>query len=209
MVNSSRILKLLTWYGFDEFDWIDSFMKTNVASLSLMEQIVVRGSHRRCSIKKAVLGDFANFTGKHLCQSLIFNVVGLRPTTLLKKRLWHRCFPVNLAKFLRASFFTKHRQWLLLCSKCMARFLLHLENFWFRHKPNWETASCVKVLLPKFRIWLIFKSFINYSINMMDLYGFINGMILLIYIYIYIYIHTYTHTWVRPLINPSYLSNNF
>ena len=24
-----------------------------------------------------------------------------RPTTLLKKRLWHRCFPVNLAKFLK------------------------------------------------------------------------------------------------------------
>ena len=26
--------------------------------------------------------------------------------TLLKKRLWHRCFPVNFAKFLRRSFFT-------------------------------------------------------------------------------------------------------
>ena len=27
------------------------------------------------------------------------------PTTLLKKRLWHRCFPVNFAKFLRTPFF--------------------------------------------------------------------------------------------------------
>ena len=27
-----------------------------------------------------------------------------RPTTLLKKRLWHRCFPVNFAKFLRTTF---------------------------------------------------------------------------------------------------------
>ena len=25
-----------------------------------------------------------------------------RPATLFKKRLWHRCFPVNFAKFLRA-----------------------------------------------------------------------------------------------------------
>ena len=25
--------------------------------------------------------------------------------TLLKKRLWHRCFPVNFAKFLRTPFF--------------------------------------------------------------------------------------------------------
>ena len=30
---------------------------------------------------------------------------GLRPATLSKKRLWQRCFPVNFAKFLRASFF--------------------------------------------------------------------------------------------------------
>ena len=27
-----------------------------------------------------------------------------RPATLLKKRLWHRCFPVNFAKFLRIPF---------------------------------------------------------------------------------------------------------
>ena len=31
----------------------------------------------------------------------------LRPATLRLKRLWHRCFPVNLAKFLRTYFFTK------------------------------------------------------------------------------------------------------
>ena len=46
------------------------------------------------------------FTGKHLCQSLFFNkVVGLRPATLFKKRLWHRYFPVNFVKFLRIAFF--------------------------------------------------------------------------------------------------------
>ena len=28
-----------------------------------------------------------------------------RPATLLKKRLQHRCFPVNIAKFLRTAFF--------------------------------------------------------------------------------------------------------
>ena len=64
-----------------------------------------RSSHRRCSVKKGVLRNFANFTGKHLCQSLFFNKAeGLRPASLLKKRLWHRCFPVNVAKFLRTPF---------------------------------------------------------------------------------------------------------
>ena len=70
---------------------------------------------RRCSVKKGVLRNFAKFTGKHLCQSLYFNkVAGLRPATLLKQRLWHRCFLVNIAKFLGTPFFTEHFWWLLL-----------------------------------------------------------------------------------------------
>ena len=63
--------------------------------------------------QKGVLRNFAKFTGKHLCQSLFLNkVAGLRKfnkaavavAVLLKKRLWHRCFPVNFAKFLRTLF---------------------------------------------------------------------------------------------------------
>ena len=47
--------------------------------------------------KKGALKNFAKFTEKHLCQSLYFNkVAGLRPVTLVKKRLWHRCFLVNI-----------------------------------------------------------------------------------------------------------------
>ena len=37
-----------------------------------------------------------------------------RPT-LLKKRLWGRCFPVNFVKFLRTFFLQEHLWWLLLC----------------------------------------------------------------------------------------------
>ena len=58
-----------------------------------------------CSVRKGVLRNFAKFTGKHLCQSLFSNkVAGLIPATLLKKRLWHRCFPPNFVKFLRTPF---------------------------------------------------------------------------------------------------------
>ena len=45
--------------------------------------------HWRCSIKNASLKNFAIFTRKHLRWSLF------------KKRIQHRCFPVNIAKFLR------------------------------------------------------------------------------------------------------------
>ena len=65
--------------------------------------------------KKGVLGNFVKFTGKLLCQSLFFNIVAdLRPATLLKKKLWHRHFPVNFAKFLRTPLLMEHLWWLLL-----------------------------------------------------------------------------------------------
>ena len=65
----------------------------------------VRSSHRRSSVKKGVLRNSTKFTGKHLGHSFFFNkVAALRPATLLKKRLWHRCFPVNFAKFPRTAF---------------------------------------------------------------------------------------------------------
>ena len=53
--------------------------------------------------------------GKHLCQSLFFNkYADLRPATLLKKRLWHRCFPVNFVKFLRTPFYIDYLWYLSL-----------------------------------------------------------------------------------------------
>ena len=61
-----------------------------------------RSSRPEVFCKKGVLRSFAKFTGKHLCQSFFFNkIAGLNPATLLKNRLWHRCFPVNFTKLLR------------------------------------------------------------------------------------------------------------
>ena len=75
----------------------------------------VRSSFPEVFYRKGVLRNFSKLTGKHLFQSLFFNkVAGVRPETLLKKRLWHRCFPVNLAKFLRTPFHIEHLRWLLL-----------------------------------------------------------------------------------------------
>ena len=74
-------------------------------TLESFQLCLFRSSHLRCSIKKVVLRNFTKFTGKHLCQSLFFNkVAGLGSATLLKKRHWHRCFPVNFAKFLITPF---------------------------------------------------------------------------------------------------------
>ena len=53
-----------------------------------------RSSHQRCSIKKGVLKISQN-SQENTCA---------RPATLSKKRLWHKCFPVNFAKFQRTIF---------------------------------------------------------------------------------------------------------
>ena len=119
----SRIMKFsffsvyLVWYPFHNhclfflFPFISYFQKKkkNLFLYSLYKRIRYytkpygkefsdntknyRGGHQRCSIKKGVLRSFTKFTGKHLT-----------PATLLKEELWHKCFPVNFAKFLKIPF---------------------------------------------------------------------------------------------------------
>ena len=52
--------------------------------------------------------------GNCLDLSKNIKITDLPLETLFKKRLWHRCFPVNFAKFRRASFLTEHIWWFLL-----------------------------------------------------------------------------------------------
>ena len=63
----------------------------------------VQKQSSRGVLPKSVLRNFAKFTGKHLCQTLFLN-----------KELWHRCFPVNFAKFLKSSFLHNTSGWLFL-----------------------------------------------------------------------------------------------
>ena len=91
--------------------------KNSGCNETLQQVFQVRSSHQRCSTKKGVLRNFTKFTRKHLRQSLFFNkVAGLRPATLLKKRLWHGCVPVKFVKFLRTPFLQNTSGGLLLSS---------------------------------------------------------------------------------------------
>ena len=82
------------------------------------ETRLFRSSRPYVFCKTGALKNFAKFTGKHLCQSLFFNKVpGLTPLTFLKKRLWHRCFPVSFANFLRIPFL--YRTALVVSSGCL------------------------------------------------------------------------------------------
>ena len=100
---------------------------------------------RRCSVKNGVLTNFAKFTEIHQWQSLFFNKVAvLRPVTLLKKRLWHRCFPVNVAKFLRITFLTVYLQWLHLKKP--------FQKFFYKKRRK------VPVAVYLWKIWEIYRA---------------------------------------------------
>ena len=62
-----------------------------------------------CSVKKVFLEILQNF---------------------FKKRLWHKCFPVNFAKFLRTPFSIEHLWWLFLKTHCL------LGHLWLAKKTN-------------------------------------------------------------------------
>ena len=54
-------------------------------------------------MKKVVLKHFTIYTGRHLYWSLfLIKLQGFSPATLLKRDSNSSCFPVNIAKFLRA-----------------------------------------------------------------------------------------------------------
>ena len=68
-----------------------------------------RSSHRRCSVRKGTLSNFAKFTEKHLCQGHFLLKLQPQASNFVKKRLRHRCFLMDLTKFLRTPFFIEHR----------------------------------------------------------------------------------------------------
>ena len=89
--------------------------------------------------RKSVPRNFAKFTESlfNKVAGLFFNkVAGLRPAALLKMRLWHKCFSVNLVKFSRTPL-----------QNTSGRKLLKLRNsntflhIYLLQKKNWITEN--------------------------------------------------------------------
>ena len=73
--------------------------------------------------KKAALKNFAIFTEKHLPSSLFLNKnVGLQSWNFIKKRLQHRFFPANIAKFFRTPVLEN------ICERLFERFPTRASN---------------------------------------------------------------------------------
>ena len=102
------------------------------------------------SFQKQPFLKFRNFHRKtHLLVSHFNDMAGLHACIFIKKRLEHRCFPVNTVKYLRTTFFTEHLWWLLL--SFIKRFLI-----WSQNVSNWNKIfELIKWILAKLcSLWL-------------------------------------------------------
>ena len=144
---SAKYLKTLKWSGI---------YKSLVFN-------AIRSSCAEVFCKNGALRNFAKLTGKHLCQSLFFNkVADLTPATLLKRRLWHRCFPVSFVKFLGTPFFTEYLWWLLLWKILVEHLSLAYSRFIKLIIPEVRNAFPKKVINKK--TWVMMGHY-NFETN--------------------------------------------
>ena len=113
-------------------------------------------SHQRCSIKKLLL-KILQYSQDNICVGVSFNrVAGLYGCNVVKKRLQHSCFLVNIAKFFRTPILNNIYERLLLkltlkianylwkfyCVKtCCQRGFEFFTKIIFIHKENCETGK--------------------------------------------------------------------
>ena len=81
-------------------DTFETRKRSFICAFSICMTLPLRCSRSQMFFKIGVLKNFVIFTGKYLCWSLF--LIKLTPKT--PKRLQHRCFLVNIAKFLRTPF---------------------------------------------------------------------------------------------------------
>ena len=109
------LLKKVCWQIFSEY-MCDSQYTLKILSIdmrntpfSILLYILLNALYRNsCSdlfFKKGFHKTFSKLQN-NTCARACFLIKLQRPTTLLKKRLWRRCFLVNFEKFLRTPFYS-------------------------------------------------------------------------------------------------------
>ena len=101
-------------------------------------------SHIFCEI--VVLKIFTKFTRKHLREFFFHKLVGFQPATLLKRRLWQRCFP-GICEIFENIYFMEHLQFAAS------------EMRYFLGKQNSLTGKAFTLLIKKVTIYMLFENY--------------------------------------------------
>ena len=96
-----KIVTLIEVKLFSPCSWLVSFYSLIVTFYLLLVTYCLllgsfRSSHQRCYIKKLLLETSQNSQENSCARASFLIKLQVVPATLLKKRLWRRCFPVNL-----------------------------------------------------------------------------------------------------------------
>ena len=105
-------------FNFYETESFSMFLITSVILFTTEVQLhnyivflidhIVEAVVERCSVKKVFL-EISQNSQENTCARVSFLIkLQPKPAALLKKRLWHRCFPVNFVKFLRTPFYMEY-----------------------------------------------------------------------------------------------------
>ena len=122
--------------------------------------VFTRSSHRKCSVKKGVLKNFAKFTGKHLCQSLF--LIKLYACNFIKKESLAQIFSYEFCEMSKNTIFTEHLQTTV--------FVLHSQMLWVKaisrlscskkkrnlQENRLQVCNFVKKILPQKHLSVIF-----------------------------------------------------
>ena len=85
-----------------------------ISSIKISKECGSEAAARRCSVKKVLL-EISQNAQESTCARVSFLIMlQTEACNFIKKRLRHRCLPVNFVKFIRKPFLTKHLRLQLL-----------------------------------------------------------------------------------------------
>ena len=119
-----------------------------------------RSSHRRCSVRKGVLRNFAKFTGKNLCHGLFVNkVVGLA-CNFIKKETLAQVFSREFCKISQNTFL----------QNTSGRLLLNLIKIPHKLLSRKDNSIAVQRVLYDFRFQKLFNKRFAFPLLYRDFY---------------------------------------
>ena len=99
-------------------------------------------------------------------------ISSFRPKTLLKKRLWHRFFPVNFVKFLRTLFCIKHLWWLILKGKnlsikywCHVIYIVEIFSLFFLDHNSFLYVNKYNITLFRAKTSTAYLNFVSHKLQ--------------------------------------------